>query len=508
MTSIRYYGSLPQLVISSSEWSNLLRRHLSGYSPGAAPLATVFGPENNFTLDFVAGNFNTDQQALLTQVMAQEEGARPYTLRHLKSVSDDASVDLGSSQGLIASARELAVVQQAMRQLLNSGVDVRELLDGRAPAHAGPRRHRFDPVRCAYNWKPSNTRRLRAALGLASYVGASRADMVVLGDSISEGQVGTATWNHSGAWSQIMHECLVAGGSALGPGAGGVLPGGYNVFFGSAHTNGFDNRVSKTGVWSNNSSGYISSIADAATLTFPAVYSGVRAVKGEGTAIDVAYERLSGGGTFTVSVDGGAPVQVNTAGAQGYLHYTVTGLTDGPHTVVITKTGTAVVRISGISIYRAYGLMVHNLARSGATAEEYAAFTAGGIHHRRFNSLTPGSVVGTVFLSLGANDLYLNNRTAAQVKGYLQTIKELWAQQDIILLNYPEVSAPSSEGPALHRVLYDLADEWDVPLIDNAARWGTFAEANAALVMSGDGTHPNSRYQGALGMQMASLLTS
>lgn len=386
------------------------------------------------------------------------------------------------------------------------------------PAHAGPRTGRFDPIRCVYNWKASNTRKIKTAMGLGGYFGTTRGSVGVLADSASEAQVGTSTWNQQFAWPIVAYNSLVAGGSLNTGGAGGVIPSGYHVPLGSGATNGIDPRVARTGTWLNNTNGYISSTVDASTLTFPLVNAGVPTVKVEGTIVDVAYEKQAAGGTFTVSIDGAAAVSVNTAGTAGtYGHYTVTGLADQAHSVVITKTGTASVRILGLSVYRAYGFMVHNLARSGSTAEEWSTLTAGGLHEHRANSMPPntytgGGVLGGMFISLGANDMFLNGRTAAQVKAYLQNLRALWSGADVVLVNYPEsqeaFNGTLTEWANFNRMYYDLADEWDCPLIDTYAMTGGWTVANGNGIMSGDTRHPNTRHQAALGARVASLLAA
>lgn len=371
-----------------------------------------------------------------------------------------------------------------------------------APTHAGARTKEYDTERCVYNWKSSNTRRLKAALGLGGYFGTSKGSLLVYGDSASEAQVGTSSWQHAFSWPAILQHCLVAGGNFITPGAGGVMPGGHNIFFGSSGINGFDGRASRTGTWTNSPNGYITG-ANGATLTFPVVAGGIALVQVSGTAVDVAYEFVSGSG-FTVAIDGGAAVQVPMTGS-GYKHYTVTGLTDTTHSVVITVNTATAPRIMGLSVYRTHGFMVHNLSRSGSTAEEWGAGAAGGLREHRAAAITPGSTPGAAIIKLGANDL-VAGRTAAQVKSYLTNLKTALSGLDVILMTYAETGTPGAEWLPLLDMYYDLADEWDCPLIDVTARTGGFAAANAAGIMAADGNHPNTRYHAALGAQVASLL--
>lgn len=375
------------------------------------------------------------------------------------------------------------------------------------PPHAGgvARPYFFDKKNAVYNWKVENTRKLKAGLGLGGYFGATRGGIFVISDSISEGQVGAGSWNQMFSWPTVLQMALTAGGSAVRCGAGGVLDGGVYMPFGSSSANAVDNRLAKAGAWTNNNNGYITG-ANGATLTFPSVNVFPLAVA-SGTAVDVAYEYVAGSG-FTVSIDGGTAVSVPMTGS-GYKHYTVTGLADGPHTVVITVTTATAPRLIGLSIYRPYGFMVYNMAKSGATAEEWSVFTPGLLHPHRYNSLPPGTTdIGAILLGLGANDMALNDRTAAQIKTYLQGVRALYPAPDVILMNYPEGLSPHAQFAAYNEMLYDLADEWDCPLIDNLAWTGGWAVANPNNIMSADGAHPNTRYHAALGARMANILTT
>lgn len=383
------------------------------------------------------------------------------------------------------------------------------------PAHAGSatRAKVYDSFRGVYNWKQSNTRKMKAALGLGGYFGTARGSIGIFADSATEAQVGTSTWNQQFSWPIVMYNSLTAGGSAIQ--GGGPIPGGYNIFLGSSATNGIDPRVARTGTWVNSPSGYISSTVDASTLSYPALGTGsVPIVKVEGTAVSVTYEKQTAGGTFTVSIDDGTAASVNTAGTAGtYGTYTMPSLADTTHKVLITKTGTASVRIVSLSVYRSYGFMVHNMARSGSTAEEWGAMPAGGIHEHRYNGLTPaavtgGGTMGAVIFSLGANDVNLNGRTAAQVKTYLQNLRNLWANPDVILVNYPQPQTPPAEWANLNQMYYDLADEWDCPLVDTFDMTGGWTIANGNGIMSSDLFHPNTRHQVAFGLRMASLIVS
>lgn len=372
------------------------------------------------------------------------------------------------------------------------------------PLHAGTRAKPYDARNSVYNWKPANTRKLRTILGQGSYF-TTRADVVAIGDSVTEGQIGASTWNAQFAWPTIMKNCLVAGSSIGQGGAGGCIDGGTGVHFGSAATASFDTRVSKTGTWTNNVAGYVSG-ANGATMTYPFTTLAPVVV---GTCVDVAYEFVSGSG-FTVAIDGGAPVQVPMTGS-GFKHYTVTGLTDGPHSVVITVNTATAPRLIGINVYRTYGLMVHNMARAGSTAQQWADPASGGVWDYRVASLPPSTNAKAAFIKLGANDLAAG-RSISQIKADIIAVRNRLPGADAVLLNYAEAGTGAfltgSTFAAYNKMLYDVADQLDVPLIDALERTGGFAVADANGIMAADMTHPTTKYQADLGRAVARLISS
>ena len=96
---------------------------------------------------------------------------------------------------------------------------------------------------------------------------------------------------------------------------------------------------------------------------------------GTGTIVDVYYPLIAG--AFTVAIDGGGPVTVSPAGGTGIGKYTVSGLSNASHSVVVTSTGWVSpgttgtvnsVEIYAIRASNAVGCVVDNFSMYGQFA--------------------------------------------------------------------------------------------------------------------------------------------
>lgn len=233
----------------------------------------------------------------------------------------------------------------------------------------------FDAVRGVYNWKPSNTRRLRAGLGRAARGGV--AEHVVVGDSFSAGCVyglpgaQPLVFDRAGAWPMILRDRL----DALG-----IPSGGSGWIRCNDNLLGFPIGWAFAGVWNlvQKFLAFTQANGATATLTVPAEYAGATAYS------HLWYDPGTGGTNFpfTISVDGavaGAGFRaVNADLAQAGWRVT-TLLLDAPlaagDTIVITSTSVQGHYFVAGKLWNpdAGGLQVHNLAQSGSRAYSTAA---------------------------------------------------------------------------------------------------------------------------------------
>lgn len=357
-----------------------------------------------------------------------------------------------------------------------------------APSYAGSRQNSYDPRLNAYNWKASNTRRLRAAIGHAMG-GNSLAHLAVVGDSMSSDAVGGTNFDHTHMWSPTMRDHLAVLGVPSG-GTGIVCTGQEPK---NSALAACDPRYTFTGTCANNG-GYVTGYAGA-SMTFSDPNQ-------TGTAVDVYYHGYSG--TFTVSIDGGAAVTVNGPQTPTIERYTVTGLTAGTHTVAISVTSDSY--IMGVNVYGDSGILLHNLANYGSSAQQWATQTDETLAQPSRILMAASVPVDVLFLALGGNDM-LQSISISDTQGYIRTIKNksAFANADTVLLIEPQPQDIAT-WPAWASACYDLADEFDCPLVDLFDRFGTTTEMNSHNLIGGDNTHVNKAGQRDWGRMMGTLL--
>jgi hypothetical protein len=84
------------------------------------------------------------------------------------------------------------------------------------------------------------------------------------------------------------------------------------------------------------------------------------------------YRRKTGGGTLAVSIDGGAPTSINTAGAEAYLTQAFGGLSSASHTITITVSvaGAAGCTVFGVDSQIVNGgVRLHQLGNGGTRTD-------------------------------------------------------------------------------------------------------------------------------------------
>lgn len=225
----------------------------------------------------------------------------------------------------------------------------------------------FDPIRGVYNWKPSNTRRMRAGLGKAGRGGIS--DHVVVGDSMSAGSVyGIAganplVFDRAGAWPMIMRDRLAALGI---PSAG------------SGWVRCNDNQLgsplgwSFTGSWTHTSRffSFCTGVGPTATFTVPASMAGATAYSHEWFDTGVGSSQFP----FVIAVNGavsGANYRLTQSLAGSARWRVTTLLLSAPlaagDTIVVSPGAQGHYLAAG-RLWKPVtgGLSVHNLAQSGS----------------------------------------------------------------------------------------------------------------------------------------------
>lgn len=330
-----------------------------------------------------------------------------------------------------------------------------------APLYAGIRPGNFDPARSLYNFKESNTTRLRTQLA-AAVAGIGLCRIGVIGDSLNAGY-GASVIGVTDYWTRVVNELRGRGYQA-------------SALIHSFNNSGGDSRLVPGGTgWDNPDS--------IATLEFPWLMAvdnqSTYTLTGEGTVLDVVGTDQGGG--FTVTVDG---VHVgdfvpdpDTVGGARLVSFT--GLAPGRHTAVIQATTSSSFLLAA-GFRHETGVVIDNAAMGGATTQNWDTTYDFGPLRNLLNTKMP--ISDCVVIELQANDFFQNVDPAVSKTHLSNTIYTVQARNPgctilLVVSNYPQ-GAEQTWVPYINNV-YDMADRYDLPLLDLAAAWGTWESYNA-----------------------------
>jgi hypothetical protein len=373
------------------------------------------------------------------------------------------------------------------------------------PSYAGGRDNPWVPQLSAFNFKASNTRKLRQDIQSLRRGGA--AHWTAIGDSMGSGFVGgsgAATgYDVLGAWPLAMRNVLNRWWGIPVAGTGIVQAAQYDNEATFVETLSLGSRWTATGAYLNNGA-YFQLGTGAASVTF---YSDQ-----PGTSVDLFW--FSSSGTFTWTIDGVSQGSLTGAGGATMNRTTVTGLANGRHTVAVTWSSGGAVFLKGVDVYSANGLFVHNFCTYGELAQTVATDTT-------ISDATPGNfaaldtlgatITRVVFVNLGANDI-TGGRTKAQLTADLVAIRNLarFAGADcIFVVPHRENAQTTTQQNDTRDAIYDAADSTDCPLVDLYDRHGTTAQMLAdGVVISADSTHYTAAGQRMTGQHIANTLVT
>lgn len=209
------------------------------------------------------------------------------------------------------------------------------------------------------------------------------------------------------------------------------------------------------------------------------------------TDVAVHYMLKSSGGSFVTRIDGTSPTTVSTSGATSWSVSTITGITEGTHTISIkvASAGSGVL-ISGAEINRnTNGVRIHNLGSSGSSSLSWLNqdSTSFALILQRLN---PNMAI----ITLGVNDCAQNFLVANYIGNITRIVNRIKAAMpncDIVLFSQSDIGnsytyAWSSYLTAAKN--YALANNY--VYIDNYALIGSYTTANARGLYANT-LHPN-----------------
>lgn len=205
----------------------------------------------------------------------------------------------------------------------------------------------------------------------------------------------------------------------------------------------------------------------------------------------VHYMVKASGGSFVTRIDGTTPTTVTTAGTTSLSFSSISGLTEGTHTlsIKVASEGSGVL-ICGAEINRNNkGVRVHNLGCSGTTSGQWlnqdSAAWSGGLQQ-----LAPN----TVIITLGTNDCIQNvavSTYTSNIKRIVNRVKAAMPLADIVLFSQTDVSTATTY-PQINYVnaLKAFALTNGYCFIDNYSLFGSYTNANSRGLYT-DAVHPS-----------------
>lgn len=323
----------------------------------------------------------------------------------------------------------------------------------------------YDGRLSTYNLKPKHLLKTRAALAQVA-AGTGHFNLACVGDSTTYGLgsvPGVSTYP-----DQLQKQLAAAGY----PAAGSLTAG--------TSASAVDGRITKGAGWAPFSDR--SSILNNSTTTNPLTF----AFTASSTYVRVFYYDYWGGSPWTITIDGGTPVNITSAGTNLVKTWTSPALTSGPHTVVINRVG-GNVYIIGVETATSIttGTRLYNAGFSGGKMAQFASASLA-------IDLTPVAAVGfdahlTILGSI-VNDSTAGTSVAtykAQLKTAVANLRV--GGGDIVLgtLLPPQSQTITVLAPYL-KAVYEVADELDLPVVDFYDRWtGVFQSGHMSDAVHG-----------------------
>lgn len=375
------------------------------------------------------------------------------------------------------------------------------------PAHApAGLAGRFDPRLSVYNWKASNTRKLRAAVNRAQAGGFG--NLLFVGDSRTDNYMGSVdNYDRRKMWPSVCRAEL----QQLLPDLPAITDGLIKIGWAGQ----IDPRVVTSGTWSNNGD-ILFSTSNGASITITTSLP----------CTNIDLNLTGGSGAWTYAIDGGAATSVTVS--TSFRHVSITGLAATTHTIVLTNTSTATASIHSVVCWNASGgLTNHNVSIFGSkidpssasgwgtpstssfTRRWYVEQAMAGANLPGFgvpSSPPAGVIPDCLFVQLGVNDWDRVGWIASNIAG-LTTLRGRWPSSDFVLFvdQQPGPSA-GNEWPAWSSALYSLAETLDVPVVDLYSRCGDHTTTFQNGLIASDRLHSPYRWQKEQGRVLAQLI--
>lgn len=208
-----------------------------------------------------------------------------------------------------------------------------------------------------------------------------------------------------------------------------------------------------------------------------------------GTIIEVATYNNTG--PISIYVDDVLKdTYTGPGGALAVVIRSITGLDNTKHKVEIRTTSTTASILMAVQVRDSKGMEVTNAGNGGATLNSWATGDMSTLRQATENTVNPDIVV----ISLDGNELW-SGVTAADYKTAYNEFIDYWAAQGAkcMMMTAPNLDngvVSQAQREAYLSAQYDIADTYDLPLLDTTNLFVNYATANT-LGWMGDFAHPN-----------------
>ena len=207
-----------------------------------------------------------------------------------------------------------------------------------------------------------------------------------------------------------------------------------------------------------------------------------------GTGCNLLYTLGSGGGIMTVTIDGVNPIEINTSDTTQHPgQHIIDGLSSGSHTILIEDTDPSnnVYVFGLIPIDGTTGIRLDNMGCHGGKISKHS--------YPDFSSLEFYNSPDLTIIASVSNDYFQQDNLYDYKANMSSVVDKALESGKVILLNnglkgdYKQVNQKWYSN-----VLYEVANEKDVTVIDVNRKWGSYDDAlSSGYFNSGNVTHPN-----------------
>lgn len=230
--------------------------------------------------------------------------------------------------------------------------------------------------------------------------------------------------------------------------------------------------------------------------------------------------------SFTVSINGATPALFTSGTTPGWKTVTLHGAVPVGGTVTFVKKSGVNFAYSEVCVWSsAGGLLIHNVGQGGSSA-----FGAGELNDR-WNDASTRESLGQVFapnvvrvgddppgcliISVGGNDKRIQNSSPtgvpsdALILDAIRHRREQYPDTPALLVAEGQINdtlVPRASWETFVAGMYDLADELDVPLVDQYAQLGPYKQVVADKLNADSSGHLKPVALEALGRSLATVL--